>query len=289
MLKTLLAVSIYIIRRWGIYIVLITGTVFLLLLVHRKIYEHFTYDIRYSIDLDKFEIGHQPDWLIDNELQKSIKGSLHLTLKTHIFDEALIARLVTHYQSSPWVARVERIEKRLPNDLQIRLELRKPYVAVKLDKGFRKSVYYLVDKEIVRLPGEYRNLPTMPLALPVVVGIRGAPPIAGEKWPDKGLLSAVAVASIIEKHQLMPSLHLSRIDVQNIGGRIRPLESEIVLWARNNVPIQWGRPPDATQFGEPSIEDKIRNLKLVLEICPELKGIRYIKIQFDQPYIALER
>lgn len=287
--KTLFAISIYTIRRWRIHILIISGSVLLLLLVHRKIYERFSYDIRYSVDLNKFEIAHQPNWLIDPELEKSVRDSLHLTLKVPIFDESFIPQLAEHYQSSSWVARVERLERRLPNDLYIKLELRKPFVAVKLDRGLRKTYYCLVDKEIVRLPGKYKRLPAMPDALPVVVGVRSTPPLAGKRWQDKGLMGAIAIAGLLEEHQLTASLNLSRIDVRNIGGRISPLESEIVLWTNNNVSIEWGRPPDTKQFGEPSIEKKIENLKLALEVCPGLKGIRCAKIQFDRLYFRLDR
>lgn len=289
MLKTLVAIPIYIARRWGIHIIIVGATVFLMLLVQRRVYEYFSHNPRYSIDLDKYQIAAHPDWLIDDILKKSIDDSLCVNLKTSIFDDELLPKLARHYESSPWVSKVELLERRLPHDLKIKLELRKPFIAVLLPRRSGGSRYYIVDKEIVRLPGEYKKLPVMPVSLPVVVGVKDRPPLAGKKWEDKGLHNAITIARVLEEQNMIQSLHLARIDVNNVEGHHSSRESEIVLWTRNNIPIQWGRAPDTDKFGELTMEDKIKNLKLVLEVCPELKGIRYVKIQFDQPYIALER
>lgn len=287
--KTLLIVPIYIGRRWGIQIIVGGVCIFLLLLVQRRIYDHFSNDERYWLDLSKYQIAVNPDWLIDDQLKKSVSDSLSIHLKTSIFNKDLITKLSQHYQTSPWVSKVELIERRLPHDLKIRLELRKPFLAVIMPNQKGGHHYYLVDKEIIRLPGVYEELPKMSVPLPVVVGVKELPPPAGQKWLDKGLHNAITITKALEEENLVTAISLARIDVTNLDERINPRESEIVLWTRSNIPIQWGRGPHTEKFGELSLEEKIKNLKLVLEVCPQLKSVRYIKIQFDQPYIALEK
>ncbi|MBI4833471.1 MAG: FtsQ-type POTRA domain-containing protein [Planctomycetes bacterium] len=286
MLKTLGLIPLYILRRWGIHLFVLGMSVFLLLLVHRKVYEHFDSDSRYMLDINAFKVANNPDWLIDQELRDAMNDSLILKVKTSSFDEDIINRLRQHYESNPWVKRVETIERRLPNDLKIKLELRRPYLAVA--KNNKQVAYYLVDKDMVRLPGEYSELPAMPTVLPVVAGVAANPPLAGRIWSDKGLNAAVSVAAILDENNLLDTLKTKTIDVANIGGKINSKESEIVLVTQDKIRIEWGRPPDTDKFGELSVAEKINNIKTVLSACPQLKGVRYVKIQFDQPYIALE-
>lgn len=262
-------------------------SVFLLLLVHRKVYEHFSTDSRYSIDIESLNIANAPDWLIDEQLKEHVGSELNYTVQTSVFDDTLIPNLRLHYQRSPWVKRIILIERRLPNDLKIKLELRRPYLAI-MRSSPRRDDFYLIDKEFVRLPGQYNSLPGMPMPLPIITGVKQSPPLAGQVWKDKGLNAALEVVAILEENELLEVLQAKRIDVANVNRRVRSKESEVVIWTHDKARIEWGRAPDTKQYGELSIEEKIKNLKLVLEVCPELRGIKYAKIQFDQPYIALE-
>jgi hypothetical protein len=121
-----------------------------------------------------------------------------------------------------------------------------------------------------------------------VAGVSANPPLAGMVWKDRGLNSAISVACILDENNLLDTLKTNTIDVANIGGRVNPKESEIVLVTQDKIRIEWGRPPDTDKFGELSVADKINNIKTVLSACPQLRGVKYVKIQFDQPYIALE-
>ena len=282
------AIPLYIAKRWWPHI-LVTGiTVFLLLLVHRKVYDNFLNNNRYSIDFSNYNIAANPNWLIDDEVKDSVNETMVCSIKASLFDNTLIPKLREHYAANPWVKEIKTIERRLPNDVKINLELRRPYVAiVKTYKG--KDTYYLVDKNSVRLPGEYKTAPAMPLSLPIVTGIRNNPPVAGEMWKDKGLHSALDIVANLEANKLLEPLQLNYIDVANIEGKRNPRETEIVMWTKSKVRIEWGRNPATEKFGELAMADKIKNIKLVLEVCPELNGIKYIKVQFDQPYIALEK
>ena len=282
------AIPVYILKRWGIHIFIVGVSIFLLLLVHRKVYECFLQDSRYSIGLDAFNLANCPNWMLDEQLKESVTTSLNCTIKTSIFDENLIPKLREHYEGNPWVKEVRLIERRLPNDLKINLEMRRPYVA-KMRNSRGVDNYYLVDKDSVRLPGEYKALPAMPMTLPILTGVRTNPPAAGEMWDDNGLNSAINIVARLESNKLLEPLQLSQIDVANVGGKRNQRETEIVLYTRNRVRIEWGRSPDTDKFGELSVDDKIKNIKLVLDVCPELKGIKYVKVQFDQPYIALEK
>lgn len=277
----------YLFKRFGVYLLALGGFTILLLLVHRQVYAYYSTLPRYQINLEPLEVMATPDWLKGSELEQPVKQSVRLSGKANIFDKELLPRLIAQYERNPWIAKVESVEKLYPNELNVKLEMRKPVVAVEYRRGDR-NYYYLIDREIVRLPGEYRSVPQLPMVLPVVAGVRNSPPLAGEKWQDRGLRDAIAVAVNLKQHKVYDKVEIARIDVTNSGGRVNKLESEVVLLTKNKVAIQWGRSPETDKFGELSPEEKIKNLYRVLEVSPQLKGIKYVKIQFHQPYIAMD-
>lgn len=278
---------VYIARRWGLLILALSGISLLLLLVHRKVYETYSNDERFKINLEFLEVTANPDWLIGTELEPAVRDSVKLAGNSGIFDKTTVSRICRQYQSNPWVAEVNTIQKRFPNEIIVKLEIRKPVVAIELKRTQNRSYYYLVDNQSVRLPGEYKVVPTLSMTLPVVVGVTTAPPPAGIKWADQGLNDAIALAVTLDEHQVYSRLDVSQIDVANSGGRRNPKESEITIWTKDRVAVQWGRSPTTSKFGEISVAEKIKNLNYVLDIAPQLKGIKYVKIQFHQPCIAL--
>ncbi|MCK4909076.1 MAG: hypothetical protein KAS70_04190 [Planctomycetes bacterium] len=289
MLKVLLLIPVYIIRRWGIYIFLIGGLSFLLLLVHRKIYNYYSTNPQYQIDLNNLQATALPDWVTDRTIEQSIRHDLQIDEISNINDQKTITRILEEYEKSPWVAKVHAIEKRFPNNLKIKLEIREPVVAVQLKKWNNTEVYYLIDKNMVRLPGEYRSVPLLPMTIPVIVGVRVSPPPPGSEWNDQGLKGALAVAAALEKNSIHDIVKIDHIEIARQQTGSGDSGSNIVIWTKNKVPIQWGRSPYVTKMGELSLEKKINNLKLVLKVSPELKGVKYVKIQFHQPYIALKK
>ncbi len=287
-MKFLLKAGLYFTRRWGLHILALGGFAFLLLLVHRKVYECYADDERYQLNLDLLEVMANPDWLSGTELEPVIRGSVKLTGNTNIFDKTLVSRALEHYEGNPWIARVDSIQKRYPNELVVKLEIRKPIVAVEIKRSKNRALYYLVDNQTVRLPGEYARVPSLAMTLPVIIGVTTVPPPAGQAWPDPGLSDAIALATTLEDYQVYGKLDVAQIDVSNSNGRVNKKESEITIWTKDRVAIQWGRSPATAKFGEIPVEEKIKNLNYVLGIAPRLKGIKYVKIQFQQPSIALK-
>jgi hypothetical protein len=95
----------------------------------------------------------------------------------------------------------------------------------------------------------------------------------------------VEVAQALISNRVDRLIDIMHIDVSNVGGRRDPHASEVTIWARPSVPIQWGRAP-GEHFGELSVEQKIRNLRYVLMARGErgLKGLKSVMIQFARPY-----
>ena len=276
------------IKRWAIPLFVLGATVFLLLIIHRRVYAHYAVEPQYQINLAPLEVLAAPDWCNDPSLEDAIRVSMKLDGQASIFDKSLIPLLLEKYEKNPWVARVESIEKQFPNKLNVKLELRRPVVVVELKKWNNRSFYYLVDKDSVRIPGEYYTVPALPITLPIVVGVRNSPPMPGQRWQDKGLSDAIEVAGVFKQYQVYPKLDVAAIDISNSGGKRSKQSSEIVILTANHTQIEWGRPVNTDKPFELSAAEKIKNLCRVLEVSPQLQGIKVVKVQFDQPYIVLQ-
>ncbi|MEK7309812.1 MAG: hypothetical protein AAB038_03260 [Planctomycetota bacterium] len=278
----------YGVKRLAIPAFVLGATVFLLLIIHRKVYAHYAIEPQYQINLAPLEVLAAPDWCNDPSFEDAIRNSMKLEGQISIFDKDLIPRLLAKYENNPWVARVDSIEKQFPNKLNVKLELRRPVVVVELKKWNNRSFYYLVDKDSVRIPGEYYTVPNLPITLPIVVGVRNSPPMPGQRWQDQGLTDAIDVAGAFKQYDVYQKLDIAAIDITNSGGRRNKQSSEIVILTGNHTQIEWGRPVNTDKPFELSAAEKIKNLCRVLEVSPQLQGIKVVKVQFDQPYIVLQ-
>ncbi len=266
----------------GLTVAIVAVGSLLVMLAHRRIYAHLLNDEAYMINLADLAVVSKPSWA-GVGIERGLTEVVPLRGKVSIFDETLVPRLVEYYESNPWVARVVSIEKDYPATVRVRVQLRRPLAAIE-----SRGSCYIVDREGVRLPGKYTydNLPRLPFYVPKVVGIASLPPEPGNYWDDPAVAAGTSVADALVAEGLDKALHLVAIDVANVNGRVNKADSEIVIWAEDNVPIQWGRAPNTDKFGELSVEQKIRNLKLVLMSSPRLRGLKLVKIQFQRPTVA---
>ena len=76
--------------------------------------------------------------------------------------------------------------------------------------------------------------------------------------------------------------------ITNSGGKRNKQSSELVILTRSHTQIEWGRPVNTNKPFELSAAEKIKNLCRVLDVSPQLQGIKVVKVQFDQPYIVLQ-
>jgi hypothetical protein len=88
------------------------------------------------------------------------------------------------------------------------------------------------------------------------------------------------MADFVQAQPLLRRLQIREVDASNVGGRLDPRRSEILLTSRNGCALHWGRVPTAEHFGEISAEEKLENLREILAVYPHLEGLRYVKLHF---------
>jgi len=175
-----------------------------------------------------------------------------------IFDPALTREVAAAYARCPWVGSVLKVEKRFPNELRVELELRQPAAFVRLP-----GASHAIDAQAIRLPLAYHKWDHGGSPLPLVFGVRSDPPPAGTRWADRRVTAAASVLTTLAgDRSVLEQIHV--IDVANLEGGVDPLRSEIQLFTRQRVRINWGRPPDTRKFGEPPGHVKLARLRRFL-------------------------
>lgn len=183
-----------------------------------------------------------------------------------IYDPRLVPDVAEAYRASPWVKAVRRVEKRFPNQLHLELDLREPAAFVRLP-----DACWAIDAEGVRLPLAYEKWDHEQRPLPLIFGVKTTPPEPGKRWNDPGAAAALSVLqALAAEPTLLRQIHF--VDVSNLEGVIDPQRSEVLLFTRRRVRVAWGRPPNTTKFGEPSVACKLARLRRYLSRPQALCG-----------------
>jgi hypothetical protein len=242
--------------------------VFVVLLVHREVYSLVVRNREFRVPSVRVAVA--PSW-VDSRGAEVVRVD---TEGSTLFDPDLVDRVGRAFEACPWVRRVAAVERAFPNALRVRLEYRRPHVAVRRPNGF-----VLVDSEGVRLPGVYADPP--PCDRPMrVAGVSASPPVPGRAWDDPAVRTGLAMADYVERTPLLRELGIREVDVSNLGGRVDPRRSEVALVTANGCALLWGRTPWAGRFGDIAEDEKLENLQGVLAAYPSLNGVRSVKVYF---------
>lgn len=268
---------------------------FIVLLVHKEVYSFMMGQKAYKVDLSPLQRGLAPSWAggvpsANGEVVLPTKALLAKALpsKASAFDDDLIARVGETIRQNPWVKEVINVRIEYPNSVRVRLKFREPVIAV-----LKGRKYYLVDDEMVRLPGVYDKIPTVASGCPLrALGVASFVPGEGERWEEEDVAAAIRMADIIRREPLFRKTCVTDIDVANLRGRIDRTRSEIVLLTANEVRVEWGRIPKhggAENFIEIPTAEKMSNLRMVLDAYPGLNGLKSIKIFVKNTPVIVER
>ncbi len=175
-----------------------------------------------------------------------------------IFDKRLTRDVAEAYLASPWVKAVRRVEKRFPNQLDIELDLREPAAFVRLPEAS-----YALDPDGIHLPLNHERWDHEQRPLPLIFGVKTEPPEPGKRWSDPGTLAALAVLqALAAERTILRQVHF--VDVSNLDGVIDSQRSEVLIFTRRRVRVAWGRAPNTTAFGEPTVACKLARLRRYL-------------------------
>ncbi len=151
---------------------------------------------QYLLSADRIQINNPPGW-IRSDIKTQVLDGSGLAGNISVLDdwEALAKRVKEAFEMHPWVASVERIERKLPSALEIELKYRRPIAAV--ESSDRTGVLFLpIDEHAIRLP-EGDLTETERRYLPRVSGITGRPRV-GDVWDDPRVIGGARLAQQLE-------------------------------------------------------------------------------------------
>ena len=186
-----------------------------------------------------------PEWVSEHFLSRVTASATWPVEGTSVFEPDLVSRVAESFAQQPWVARVVRVERRIPAGVVVRLEYRQPVAWIETTG---ESV--AVDVTGVRLPGEDLQGEEWG-KLPVVQGVTSEPPATDAvAWEDRGVVAGARLAAALEAHW-------EPFDLESIV--VKPDQDRVMLElvTRGGSRVVWGRPPGTRHPGELTVSQKI--------------------------------
>ena len=258
---------------------------------------------RHQIDPGRIELSVAPAWL-KPEMARRIKGEIEDDLRAELahlppsdaFDPELPAKVHEALSRSAWVRRVESVQRRFPENPQAQaelvphLEIRTPVLCVVTDEA-----WVLVDQDGVRLPlciktggkdsqAEFEALLAgLVRPIRIVEGVKSKPPQAGKKWSSEEIVAAISMEQVLRECAMDAVLPITRMKLvgvpehANARGRVSyaPGGGVVLLPDAQVMPdtfLVWGRPPAHAGTLEPSVNEKLSEIKRLLKDPPQLVG-----------------
>lgn len=243
----------------------------IVLLIHREVHALLGRQPVYRLKQPAFAAGEAPDSSAGLQAAADVEAALR-GIDASALEESTVEAVGRKLEKCPWVKDVVTVRRVYPDTLEVDVTLREPHLAVRWG-----ATYLRVDAAGVRLPGEDR-VPPATLCWPVVTGVTMAPPPPGQLWNTADLRAAFEMIGVIESSPMLQKLRIAEMDLSNLDGRIRPGGCEIVLRLAEGCEISWGSAPSARKIWEASVEEKLANLKRVLDARPGLGRVQRVRI-----------
>ncbi len=208
--------------------------------------------------VDRVVLADAPAWL--KNVLDPLRQMVAAQIDADPLNPAGLHRAALALEASPWIERVERVQRVSNGQVRVYARYREPIAVVQaLDASQANAKggdYHLVDRAGVLLPMSYSRDEVAGLKLPVIVGVSVAPPDeAGLTWRGPELEAGLRLVRL-----LADAPYLDQIEAFDVGDKDRRGRIRLVLWTRQGWLIRWGLPPGAEQAIEQPAEVKKRRL-----------------------------
>jgi hypothetical protein len=207
----------------------------------------------YLVTAERISVTPQPAWIHTNvkaEVIRSLTGA-----KLELLDPQLVEKIADAFALHPWVAKVVRVEKRFPAQVEVALEYRRPVLVVKLDAPGDDGLLFL-DRQSVLLPSSDFAPSQAKDYLRIVAGGETPTSVYGTPWGSERIAGAALLAAAIENRWQPLGLY------SIVGARTSGSEFSYELHTQDDkVRVIWGASPGHESTGEPAAAQKIAALE----------------------------
>lgn len=220
----------------------------------RKVQPHVYASDEYQVHPSSIRLNPAPPPWIHSDITAEVLRDANLVAPLSVLQPDLTARIAQAYALHPWVAKVNRVTKRHPAQVDVALVYRRPAAMVRSTQGS-----FPVDAEGVVLPsGDFA--PTDVERYPLLAEIKSEPlGTVGTRWGDARVQGGAAIASAL-------SDHWQRLELVRIVPAGQPITEgdretySFEIFTSAGTRILWGRPPGAERTGELTAEQKLGRL-----------------------------
>jgi hypothetical protein len=207
----------------------------------------------YVVTPERITATPQPAWIhadVKAEVLRSI-GASPLTLR----DRRLVEQIAQAFTLHPWVARVVRVEKRFPAQVNVALQYRRPVLVVKLDSHGESDLLFL-DEQSVLLPSHDIAPSQAKEHLRIMAGGETPAGVYGTPWGSERMAGAARLAAVWQNRWQPLGLYWI------VAGRSRGGEPLYELRTQDDkVRVVWGPALGHESASEPSAAQKITALE----------------------------
>jgi hypothetical protein len=205
-----------------------------------------------------------PAWMRPNTTEQ-IRQTVAATVNPNPLDQQSLAAATEALGRIAWIEQVQRVTRSYDGRIEVLAVYRSPVAVVEARDG-----YHLIDVAAVKLPDVYTAGQLDDLHLPVIAGVRHAPPAEGYAWSGEDVRAGLKLAMLLSGEPMIRQV--KAIDVSNHAARRSNAEPQIKLLTRrdgdddptNNPGVAWGRAPGAEGVYEPPAAQKVLMLRRVL-------------------------
>jgi len=210
----------------------------------------------YLVTPERIVVTPQPAWIHGNVKDEVLRlagsGPLHLQ------DRQLVEHLAQAFALHPWVAAVERVEKRFPARVEVRLLYRRPVLVVKMEAPEDQGLLFL-DEEAVLLPSSDIAPSQARDYLRIAAGGEAPEGGYGSPWKSPRIVGAARIAAALGKRWQPLGLYWIVSS--------QPASGELVyeLQTQEGVRVVWGAAVGHETTGEPAAEEKVTALERYIQ------------------------
>ena len=240
-------------RTFTLLVVLVVLTLVAWYFVWQEVKSHVLNSSEYTVTLEQVHITPLPPW-IHADVRADVFRNASLDPPLSILDDELPQRISNAFVMHPWVAKVNRVVKRPPAQIDVDLVYRRPICMVEVPGDLLP-----VDIEGVLLPsGDFS--PIEKQAYPCLAGIDSRPlgPV-GQRWGDGRIVDGAEIAAALESS--WKQLRLFRIQPCPRLAPAVPGEPTYELFTRAGTRIYWGLAPSSKATGELTTAERVARLQ----------------------------